>query len=437
MFSIAANVLHAALRHRGTKRHLTIAIVVCVISALLLFPALIWFDLRFIVKQLPLLEIEGLLVYIALCGWILPLSVTCLYYFSSRVSTDRRQKPSKQEHTATALHPPRYQSGVQAPFVFGEDAAWAWLEYGNGNFQGQRLALKRAIAMIGRDEECDIWLDDEMASRYHAEVAWDEGRACLTDCGSMNGVSLNGRRVRGTVLMHSNDLIEIGAMRFIFILAEQKETPSALDDDPLSKHTWRSSLDLQADSLSGVEAVTVVDTGAGLTTNDTLPVTHPGGVRSDELQQVLFLGLPSNEEMVRRDLPPAPGGSLYVQDGEFAGRHFVIDRPTLTVGRGSECSIVINDASISRLHIQFLHQTDGDYIQDLGSSNGTLVNDEPLHTTQLLKRGDVVCLGNIHLLYTLPQSISSSALLPTFSSPSSKSLSGPTPLKLPSRMKQN
>ncbi len=415
------------------------------VSVLLLIPALIWFDLRFIVKHalLPTLETDGLLVYIVLCGWALPISVTCLYCFSAspRVSTNStpHQKHATREQTTTALHPLRYQSGVQAPFVFGEDAAWAWLEYGNGNFQGQRLALKRAVAMIGRDEECDIWLDDDMASRHHAEVAWDQGRACLTDCGSMNGMSLNGHRVRGTVQMYSNDLIEIGAMRFIFILAEQKETPSALDDDPLSKHTWRSSLDLQADSLDASEVAPTVD--AGLNTRDILPVTRPGGMPPGELQQDLFHDNLINAGMIQHDqpspLPTVVSGTLYVQDGELAGRHFILDRPVLTVGRGSECGIVINDVSISRLHIQFLHQADGDYIQDMGSSNGTLVNDEPLHTTQLLKRGDVVCLGNIHLFYTVPQAMGTSDLLPTFSSPSLRSIGGPTPLKLPSRMKQN
>ncbi len=436
MFSIAANSLYTALRHRGTRRHLTTAIIICVVSALLLIPAIIWFDLRFSIKHalLSMLEIEGLLVYVALCGWVLPLSMTGLYCFSAspRPSIDSEQKQREQQ---AALHPPRYQAGVLAPFVFGEDAVWAWLEYGNGNFQGQRLDLKRAIATIGRDEECDIWLDDEMASRHHAEIAWDQGRACLTDCGSLNGMNLNGRRVYGTVLMHSGDVIGIGAMRFIFILAEQKDTPVASDDDPLSKHTWRSSFDLQSDSLDGI---TTVSADGNVKTNETLPVTRPDGIPPGELQQGLLYES-SDEKPVNQALPASSEnvGTLHIEDGEFAGQRFVIDRPMLTVGRGSECSIVINDASISRLHIQFLHQADGDYIQDLGSSNGTVVNGEPLRTAQLLKRGDVVGLGNIHLLYMLPQPVvSTPPLLPTLSSPSLRSLSGPTPLKLPSRMKQ-
>jgi pSer/pThr/pTyr-binding forkhead associated (FHA) protein len=439
MASIATNSLYSTLRQRGTKRDLTVAIIVCVLSVLLLFPAIIWFDLRFNVKQalISSLELKGLLVYITLCGWGLPLSVTFLYCFSAlpRTSVQSTQSegqtyPAPEQRSTAAFSPPRYQPGVEAPFVFGEDAAWAWLEYGNGNFHGQRLALKRAIAIIGRDEVCDIWLDDEMASRYHAEVAWDQGQAFLTDCGSLNGMRLNGQRVYGTVLLHSNDLIEIGEQRFIFILAEQKETPSALDDDPLLHHTWRSTRDLLADNPDLAEA---------LNTGERLSVTRSdGSVSTDEPRTPLY-DLPTAEGVASHNSSPVlselASGTLHVQDGVLAGQRFSIDRAAVTVGSGSECTIVINDASISHLHAQFLHQPEGDYIQDLGQ--GTLLNNELLYRAQLLRPGDVVCLGNIHLVYTMLQVKGVTPLPPTTSSPSLKLSSGPMLLRLPSRMKQN
>ncbi|GAC1479439.1 MAG: hypothetical protein NVS2B12_34240 [Ktedonobacteraceae bacterium] len=445
---MATNALYAALRKRGITRHLTIAIIVCVISALLLLPAIIWFHLRFHIKHahLSMLEINGLLVYVTLCGWILPLSVTGLYSFWVMPRVPRvapgSASPVRQKQPATALRPPRYQPGVLPPFVFGEDTAWAWLEYGSGNFQGQRLAIKRALVRIGRDEDCDIWVDDEMASRHHAEIAWNAGRVYLTDCGSMNGISLNGRRVHGTVLMHSNDLLEIGSLRFIFILAEQKDTPSALDDDPLSKHTWRSSFDLQTGGSEAVGVpgdVALADANA-LDINDVLPITRPGATQSGERHDPLHNRhidgeVQASNPVHSSSLPAGTLSTFYVQDGALAGQRFIIDRPALTVGRGNECAIVMNDASISRLHIQFLHQPQGDYIQDLGSSYGTLVNDVPLHGTQQLKSGDVICLGNTHLVYTVLQTNGTTPLPPGASSPSLRSLGGPTPLRLPSRMK--
>ncbi|GAC1642136.1 MAG: hypothetical protein NVS4B12_05060 [Ktedonobacteraceae bacterium] len=76
-------------------------------------------------------------------------------------------------------------------------------------------------------------------------------------------------------------------------------------------------------------------------------------------------------------------------------------------------------------------------MQDLTSRNGTLVNDEPLLGPRLLHTGDCVCLGIIKLEYIaahdalmtpLPQTITPRSFL--------RSLSGPVPLRLPSKQKE-
>jgi len=59
----------------------------------------------------------------------------------------------------------------------------------------QRGAVHLAGAMalsIGRDSECTISLDDESASRRHAEVLMDDGAFVLRDLGSTNGTFLRG-----------------------------------------------------------------------------------------------------------------------------------------------------------------------------------------------------------------------------------------------------
>ncbi|MBO0778696.1 MAG: FHA domain-containing protein, partial [Ktedonobacteraceae bacterium] len=130
------------------------------------------------------------------------------------------------------------QPGVLPPFVFRADIPWGWLEYRSGNFMGQRLALKRQVVTLGRDEESDIWLDDELASRNHAELACDqEQRVYLTDLSSLNGTLLNGRPARGTVYVQSNDVIEIGSYCFLFTLAEH-HTEQKEEKDPLE---WRTN----------------------------------------------------------------------------------------------------------------------------------------------------------------------------------------------------
>ncbi|HCP76016.1 MAG TPA: hypothetical protein DIU08_15430, partial [Ktedonobacter sp.] len=172
MFAIAVNALYTSLRKRGTTRQLAGAIVTCAISALLLLPALIWFNMRFSVVQAALstAEVEVALGYVALCGWLLPLGVTATYclFTQPRTSTTSvnipRQHRTTRANTASAFYPPRHKPGVVPPYVFREDTPWGWLTYRGGRFQGQRLALERTIVTIGRGEDNDIWLDDDLAS---------------------------------------------------------------------------------------------------------------------------------------------------------------------------------------------------------------------------------------------------------------------------------
>jgi pSer/pThr/pTyr-binding forkhead associated (FHA) protein len=403
--AIGANALNISLRRRGTTRQLSGVIIICLLSALFLLLAIIWFTLHFNGKQAPLssLEIAGLLGYVILCGWLLPMGATLAYYLFAQPRAATQSSGHAQQNT---LNPPRYQPGVESPFVFSNDRPWGWLEYRNGNFQGQRLALKRVVATLGRDENCDIWLDDDMASRYHAELAWDAGRVCLTDNGSLNGLMLNGHRIHGNVQVASNDVIEIGSHQFAVILVDSNVAQVEQDDDPLLKHTWRSTLDLQSKVMPIAH------------TEPANPSVQP--VRVPETQ---------GHEAARPDQAGDLVRMLLICDGELLGMRILLHGPVITLGRGPECDFVINDSSISRQHVQFLRQADGDYVQDLGSLHGSLLNNEPLHGLRLLQIGDIICVGNIHLEYVLPQANPLTPVPPPFA----RQASGPTPLRLPSR----
>ena len=77
---------------------------------------------------------------------------------------------------------------------------------------------------------------------------------------------------------------------------------------------------------------------------------------------------------------------------------FFIDKPSLTIGREQGNDIVIDDAVLSRQHARVLTVEKDQIVEDLQSSNGTLLNGRPL-TRQILQHGDVIQLGSHHLRY--------------------------------------
>ncbi|MFP4566465.1 MAG: diguanylate cyclase [Spirochaetaceae bacterium] len=81
----------------------------------------------------------------------------------------------------------------------------------------------------------------------------------------------------------------------------------------------------------------------------------------------------------------------------FLGSYISLEGPSgYTIGRGRECEIQLPDISVSRRHARIIRETDGYIIEDLNSTNGTLVNGEPV-TRRALKSGDQIRVGRLHL----------------------------------------
>jgi serine phosphatase RsbU (regulator of sigma subunit)/pSer/pThr/pTyr-binding forkhead associated (FHA) protein len=89
---------------------------------------------------------------------------------------------------------------------------------------------------------------------------------------------------------------------------------------------------------------------------------------------------------------PVPELLIQLPDGRQV-RHVLSTRPQVA-GRDPGCDIFIDDPSTSRRHARFSPTSDGYLVEDLGSRNGTLVNDAAC-TSRLLQADDVVTLGSV------------------------------------------
>lgn len=95
--------------------------------------------------------------------------------------------------------------------------------------------------------------------------------------------------------------------------------------------------------------------------------------------------------------------------GEFLpkGRAFRIDRKGLTLGRGKDNDVVLADHFASVDHARIRHHKGITTLEDLGSTNGTWVNGERIHSSVQLVIGDYVKIGSITFQYSRWQNESS------------------------------
>lgn len=98
-----------------------------------------------------------------------------------------------------------------------------------------------------------------------------------------------------------------------------------------------------------------------------------------------------------------------VADGDWA----------MLLGRHSECDIVLSGSDVSRKHARLLSCNGQIFIEDLGSTAGTFLNNEKIPETTSVKMGDIIKIANYEIVLSgnshLPESV------PVFQQPAAES----------------
>ena len=83
------------------------------------------------------------------------------------------------------------------------------------------------------------------------------------------------------------------------------------------------------------------------------------------------------------------------------GKRYAVNKPQFVIGRGAnETDLLIVDTNVSRRHAQVVLHQGYFFIQDLGSTNGTTVNNAPVQEWQLAD-GDVIRVGHSEIIVRL------------------------------------
>ena len=91
-------------------------------------------------------------------------------------------------------------------------------------------------------------------------------------------------------------------------------------------------------------------------------------------------------------------GVLVVRSGDRSGERFLLRRGTVDVGRHPDSMICLDDVTVSRRHA-LIEIGDGDYrIQDMGSLNGTYINQNRIESGAL-RHGDELQIGKYRMVF--------------------------------------
>ena len=89
---------------------------------------------------------------------------------------------------------------------------------------------------------------------------------------------------------------------------------------------------------------------------------------------------------------------VVIHRGPSKGARFLIAEDKCSIGRSPTNAVFLDDITVSRAHAQITKSGKGFELLDLGSLNGTYVNNSSVKSVQL-KTGDEIQVGKFHLIF--------------------------------------
>jgi hypothetical protein len=125
--------------------------------------------------------------------------------------------------------------------------------------------------------------------------------------------------------------------------------------------------------------------------------TGPVAARFSE---TLLQRMNNTEEYLEKTVTLTERPVLVITSGPGSGRVFNLNPDVTTcLGRAKLNDVVVEDIAVSSEHCRIRPDGAGFTLHDLKSTNGTYVNDKKVVTHHALNAGDVITIGETHLLF--------------------------------------
>ncbi|WP_243729098.1 FHA domain-containing protein [Nesterenkonia sphaerica] len=106
----------------------------------------------------------------------------------------------------------------------------------------------------------------------------------------------------------------------------------------------------------------------------------------------------SEQDIAAISALPKSSALLIAHTGANQGARFLLDKDEITVGRHPEADIFLDDVTVSRRHVRIVRGQGGFEVLDLGSLNGTYVNNDRVDRYRLCTN-DEVQVGKFRLTF--------------------------------------
>lgn len=248
---------------------------------------------------------------------------------------------------------------------------------------------------IGFDEGNDLVIPRHNVSGHHAILIFDGQDFYLQDLESPYGTTINAHPIHNARL-HEGDIVGLGSYVFVFDdqlaqrLREREEKMrqrtqamqaiEAREGGPLTITIGRDAdcdIIFDAPQISR-KHVCFTKTAYGWTVED---LGSANGTFLHDRHNALLSPMEVTEkDVIYMGSYRFPVSRLHDFKDVLGRRHerermsFSVGKKVLTLGRGEDNDIVLDEPQVSRHHARIVRAEDGHYIEDLASANGTFLN---------------------------------------------------------------
>jgi len=106
---------------------------------------------------------------------------------------------------------------------------------------------------------------------------------------------------------------------------------------------------------------------------------------------LLWQALFSQAAMLKKN--KAPHLTLRLTTPNLSPQVISLEHPEILIGREADCALQPNDPSVSAHHARIFYRSGQWWAEDIGSTNGSQINETPLLTPAILVEGDVLQCG--------------------------------------------